>query len=234
MQIDILTLFPKMFSGPFQESLIAKAQKNGLAKINIHYLRDWAKDKHRTVDDRPFGGGPGMVLKAEPIFAAVNDLRLKKVPNKNTQVIFLTPQGQPFTQKQAETFSQLKQLILLCGHYEGVDQRIRDHLIDQEISIGDYVLTGGELPALVVTEAVVRLIPGVVGKPESLTDESFSQSLLDFPQYTQPADFQGMKVPQVLLSGDHQKIAQWRKAKAIQKTKKSRPDLFKKFLKNPK
>ena len=229
MKIDVLTIFPGMFKGPFEESLIKKAREKGLVEIKIHDLRKWAKDRHKTVDDKPYGGGAGMVMMIEPIYKALQELKEKK---GKSRVVLLTPQGQLFNQKAAERLAKLDQLILLCGHYEGVDERVREHLVEEEISIGDYVLTGGELAAMVVVDAVVRLVPGVVGKEESLKNESFSLTtaggklLLDYPQYTRPAEFKGWKVPEVLLSGDHQRIAEWRRRKALEKTKKRRPDLL--------
>lgn len=230
MKIDILTLFPEMFKGPFDESIIKRAQKKGLVEINIRNLRKWAKDKHKTVDDRPFGGGVGMVLMIEPIYDA-----LKKLRQKGSKVVLLTPQGKVFKQKMARTLAKEKHLIFICGHYEGVDERVREHLIDEEISIGDYVLTGGELPAMVIIDSLVRLIPGVLEKPEAIKSESFARYhdlnhdskkvWLEYPQYTRPANYKGWKVPEVLLSGDHKKIAQWRKKKSLERTKKRRPDL---------
>jgi tRNA (guanine37-N1)-methyltransferase len=233
LEIDILTLFPKMFAGVFSESLIGKAQKKELVKIRVHNLRDWAKDKHKTTDDRPFGGGPGMVLKPEPIWAAVKELQ-KAGLKKESKVLLLTPQGRMFNQRKAEELSEEKQLILICGHYEGVDERVREALVDEEVSIGDYVLSGGELPAAVVTEAVVRLIPGVVGKEESLIEESFSKGLLEYPQYTQPANFLGHQVPKVLTSGNQEEIRKWRQRQALVRTKNNRPDLFEKYTKRSK
>ncbi len=222
MKIDILTLFPKMFKGPFDESIIKRAQKKGLASIKIHNLRKWAKDKYKTVDERPFGGGAGMVLMIEPIDNALKELR-----KKESRVILLTPQGRVFNQKMAQKLSKEKHLIFICGRYEGVDERIRENLVDEEISIGDYVLTGGELPTMVAVDALVRLIPGVLKKPEAIKNESFSlESPLECPQYTRPANFKGWKVPEVLLSGDHKKIAEWRKKKSLERTKKKRPDLL--------
>ena len=227
MKIDILTIFPQMFRGPFDESLIKKAQEKGLVTIRIHDLRRWAKDRHKTVDDRPYGGGAGMVMMVEPIWHA-----LRKLRTKEAKVVLLSPQGKRFTQTEAEKLAQNQHLIFICGHYEGVDERVRKYLVDEEISIGDYVLTGGELATMVVVDAVVRLIPGVVGKKESLEQESFSlktkegKPLLDYPQYTRPAEFRGWRVPQVLLSGDHKKIAQWRQKKALERTRKKRPDLL--------
>lgn len=229
MKIDILTLFPEMFKGPFDESIIKRAQEKRLVEIKIHNLRKWARDKHKTVDDRPFGGGVGMVLMIEPVYKA-----LKELHKKDSKVILLTPKGKVFNQKLAGKFSKEKHLIFICGHYEGVDERVREHLVDEEISIGDYVLTGGELPAMVVVDTVTRLIPGVLKKEEAIKSESFSQLqtpnsrlLLEYPQYTRPADFKGWQVPEVLFSGDHKKIAEWRKKKSLERTKKQRPDLLK-------
>lgn len=225
MQIDILTLFPKMFKGPFDESLIEKARSRGILKINIHDLRKWSKDKHKMVDDKLYGGGNGMVLKVDIVDRALSNLK-SKVKSQKSKVVLLTPQGKKFSQKIAKRLSKLNYLILICGHYEGFDERIREHLIDEEISIGDFVLTGGELPAMVVADAVARLIPGVVGKKESTKHESFSNNLLDFPVYTRPESYKGWKVPKILLSGDHKKIEGWRKKEALKRTKKRRPDLL--------
>jgi len=235
MKIDILTLFPEMFNGPFEESIVKRAQEKGLVKIKIHNLRNWAIDKRGTVDDRPFGGGVGMALRVEPIHEALQSLR-SKVKNLKSKVILLDPAGKPFNQKKALELSKLNRLILICGHYEGVDERVREHLVDEEISIGDYILTGGELPAMVVIDTIVRLIPGVLKKPDATLDESFSNSkfeirnsklLLEYPQYTRPENFRGWKVPGVLLSGNHKKIEEWREKKALERTKKRRPDLLK-------
>jgi len=222
MKIDILTLFPKMFQGPFNESIIKRAQEKGLVEIKIHNLRKWTKDKHKTADDRPFGGGTGMILMIEPIYDA-----LKELKKKETRVILLTPQGKIFNQKMAQNLSKEKHLIFICGHYEGIDERVREHLVDEEISIGDYVLTGGELPSMIVLDTLIRLIPGVLKKKEAIKDESFSSKSLEYPQYTRPANFKGWQVPEALLSGDHKKIAEWRKKKALERTKKQRPDLLK-------
>ncbi|KPJ70162.1 tRNA (guanine-N1)-methyltransferase [Microgenomates bacterium DG_75] len=221
MKIDILTLFPKMFQGPFNESIIKRAQEKGLVEIKIHNLRKWTKDKHKTADDRPFGGGTGMILMIEPIYDA-----LKELKKKETRVILLTPQGKIFNQKMAQNLSKEKHLIFICGHYEGIDERVREHLVDEEISIGDYVLTGGELPSMIVLDTLIRLIPGVLKKKEAIKDESFSSKSLEYPQYTRPANFKGWQVPEALLSGDHKKIAEWRKKKSIERTKKRRPDLL--------
>lgn len=224
MKIDILTLFPQMFKGPFDESIIKRAQEKALVEIKIHNLRDWATDERGTVDDRPFGGGPGMVIKPQPVFDAVEALKLK-VKSQKLKVVLLTPQGKPLNQKTAKRLSELDHIVLICGHYEGVDERVREHLVDEEISIGDYVLTGGELPAMVATDAIVRLIPNVLEKEEATKSESFS-TLLEHPQYTRPENFKDWKVPEVLLSGNHQEIKKWREEQALKKTKKRRPDLL--------
>lgn len=220
MKIDILTIFPKVFEPIINESILKRAQAKGLVSIKAHDLRSYTLNKHKKVDDRPFGGGPGMVFCAEPIFRAVETLR-----KKNTKVILLSASGKLFRQKEAKRISKFKHIILICGHYEGVDERAKN-IIDEELSIGDYVLTGGEIPALVVIDSVVRLIPGVLGRNESLTFESFCGNLLEYPQYTRPDNFRGFKVPKVLLSGDHKKISEWRKEEAIKKTKQVRPDLL--------
>jgi len=218
MIIDILTLFPEMFEGPFDYSILKHAKEKGAVKINIHYLRNWAKDKHKTTDDRPFGGGAGMILKVEPIDKAIKDLIKKDKKGTKRQIILLSPQGKVLTQEKVKELSGLDHLILIAGHYEGVDQRVIDHLIDEELSIGDYVLTGGEIPAMVVVDSVVRLLPDVLEK-EVTENESFSKGdILDYPQYTQPRNYKGWKVPEVLLSGNHKEIEKWRKEKALEKT----------------
>ncbi|HVU18682.1 MAG TPA: tRNA (guanosine(37)-N1)-methyltransferase TrmD [Candidatus Didemnitutus sp.] len=222
MRIDILTLFPPMLDGFLSESMIGRAQTAGLLDIQVRDVRDWATDKHRTTDDRPFGGGAGMVMKCEPVFAAIEELQ-----KPGCRRIYLTPDGVPFTARRAQELSQEKHLILLSGHYEGIDQRIRDTLIDEEISIGDYVLTNGTLAAAVVVDALARFVPGVLGEEKSLTTESFTRNLLDFPNYTRPAVFRGMSVPEVLLQGNHGEIEKWRHAQQLEKTRKSRPDLLK-------
>jgi tRNA (guanine37-N1)-methyltransferase len=222
MKIDVLTLFPAMFAGPLDESIIMRARKKGLLDLKIHNLRDWTHDRHKTVDDRPFGGGPGMLLKPEPIFEAVESLR-----RAETKVILLSPSGRKFSQQIARELSQEKDLLLVTGHYEGFDARIREALAEDELSIGDYVLTNGALPAMVLIDAVARLLPGVLGDDESSHDESFSAGLLEYPQYTRPADFRGMKVPEVLLNGNHAEIEKWRQAQAKLRTEKQRPDLLK-------
>jgi len=219
MQIDILTLFPPMFKTILGESILKRAQEKKKVTINIHDLRDWTHDKRRTVDDKPYGGGPGMVIKPEPVYEACDDLCKKK-----TKVILLTPQGKTFNQNQAKQLLKYKHLLLICGHYEGFDERIRGRA-DYEISIGDYILTGGEIPAMVVIDSVVRLIPGVLGEAESLASESFSVNLLEYPQYTRPRVYRKFKVPEVLLSGDHKKIEKWRKQQSLIRTRKKRKDL---------
>lgn len=224
MQIDIVTLFPEMFRGPFDESIIKRAQDKSLVKINIHYLRKWAIDKRGSVDDKPYGGGVGMVIRVEPFFNAVADI--KKNLNGKTKVILLSASGTPHNQKKAKQYSKLDNLIIICGHYEGVDQRVADFLVNEEISVGDYVLTGGEIPAIVIVDTVVRLIPGVLEKPEATQFESFSKNILEYPQYTRPEDFKGYKVPKILLSGNHKEIEDWKKQQALEKTKKIRPDLL--------
>lgn len=226
MIIDIITIFPEVFQPYINESILKIAQEKGKLKIRLRNLRDYTLDKHRKVDDRPFGGGPGMVMTAEPIFRAVEKIR-GAGGRGSTKTILLCPQGKLLNQELAQRLSKLKHLILICGRYEGVDERVRKRLADEEISIGDYILTGGELPAMVLVDTVVRLIPGVLGHKDSIRDESFSANLLEYPQYSRPADFKGMKVPEILLSGNHKKIAEWRKKQALEATKRKRPDLLK-------
>lgn len=221
MIIDILTLFPEMFRGPLDESIIGKASERDLVRIKIHNIRDYTRDKHRTADDRPFGGGPGMVMKPEPIFECFEAIEAEKA-----HVIHLTPQGKKFDQKRARELADFDRIVFLCGHYEGIDERVVEALVDEELSIGDYVLTNGALAAMVVTDAVVRLIPGVLGHNESAVLDSFTDNLLDYPHYTRPEVYRGMKTPEVLLSGNHQRVDQWRKERALEKTKKVRPDLL--------
>jgi len=226
-RIDIITIFPKMFRAILDESIIKRAQKKGKVKITIHNLRDYTQDKHKKVDDRPFGGGSGMVLMIEPISKAVEALEKKeKSKDKKARVILLRPQGKKLNQRIAKRLAKYQHLILICGHYEGVDERVRQGLADEEISIGDYVLTGGELPAMVLIDCLVRLIPGVLGDKNSLNFESFEDNLLEYPQYTRPADFRGLRVPAVLLSGNHKKIETWRRLQAFKITKNKRPDLL--------
>src|SRR5262245_24007539 len=221
MKIDVLTLFPAVFAGPLDESIIKRARQAGLLESQLHQLRDWTHDRHKTVDDRPFGGGPGMLLKPEPIFEAVESLRRDK-----TRVVLMSPVGRKFSQAIARELAQQEHLLLVTGHYEGFDERIRTGLADDELSIGDYVLTNGALPAMVVVDAVTRLLPGVLGDDTSSSEESFSHGLLEYPQYTRPAEFRGMKVPEVLQSGNHAEIAKWRAEQAKARTKERRPDLL--------
>lgn len=224
MKIDILTLFPEMFEGILNTSIWKKALEKEAVEINRINFRDYSTNKHKTVDDYPYGGGNGMVLKPEPIFSAV-----EAIPNyQNARIIMLTPQGKPYNQKIAEELKQEQHLILLCGHYEGFDERIREHLVTDEISIGDFVLTGGEIASMVIVDSVVRLLPGVLGNDESAETDSFSNGLLEYPQYTRPPEFRGWKVPEVLLSGHHQKIEEWRKNEALKRTTLKRPDLLQK------
>lgn len=222
MKFDIVTIFPDSIKEYINTSILKIAQEKGLVEINIHNLRDWAKDKHHTTDDTPFGGGPGMVMKVEPVFEAIKDLK-----KEGSIVAITTPRGEKLKQSKLVEFSKVSNLhmIILCGRYEGFDQRIHDNLVDYEFSIGDYVLSGGELPALVLIDGITRLIPGVLGNEESLTEESFNDGNLDFSQYTKPAEFNGWKVPDILLSGDHKKISKWRKSKSEELTKEKRPDL---------
>ena len=228
MQIDILTLFPRMFDNVFNESIIKRAQAAKKIKINIHNLRDWSKDKHRKVDDKPYGGGCGMVMRLEPIFDAVEELKKGlRVKGQGLRVILLSPQGRKLDQKFAQKLARCKHLILICGHYEGVDERVRQYLVDSEISIGDYILTGGEVPAMVLVDVVTRLIPGVLGHKDSNRFESFCDNLLEYPQYTRPAVYNGLKVPKILLSGNHKKIEVWRRRQAIKITGQKRHDLLK-------
>ena len=222
MKIDVLTLFPAMFAGPLDESIIKRARTKGFLDLKIHDLRDWTHDKHRTVDDRPFGGGPGMLMKPEPLFEAVNSLRREK-----TRVILFSPSGRKFDQTIARELAQQEDLLLITGHYEGFDERVREALVDDALSVGDYVLTNGALPAMIVVDAVTRLLPGVLGDDESSLDESFSHGFLEYPQYTRPAEFRGMKVPEILLSGNHAEIEKWRREQAKLRTEKQRPDLLK-------
>src|SRR5215471_15277228 len=221
MKIDVLTLFPAMFAGPLDESIIKRARDAGLLDLKIHQLRDYTHDRHKTVDDRPFGGGPGMLLKPEPVFEAVEGLKRER-----TRVILLSPSGRKFDQAIARELSQQEHLLLVCGSYEGFDERIRANLADDELSIGDYVLTNGALPAMVIVDAVTRLLPGVLGVEASAQEESFSHGLLEYPQYTRPADFRGLRVPEVLLSGNHAEIARWRAEQARLRTNIRRPDLL--------
>lgn len=224
MKFDILTILPEMLRGPLDESILKRAQEKQLVEICVRNLRDWTHDKHRTTDDRPFGGGPGMVMKPEPIFEAVEEL---KRGSPGAWVVMLTPQGRRFDQQAARDLATREHVIMICGHYEGVDERVREALVDEEISIGDYVLTNGALAAMVVVDATARLVPGVLGHADSAKDESFSDGWLEYPQYTRPAEYRSMAVPEVLLSGDHAVIAAWRQEQSRQRTRRQRPDLMK-------
>lgn len=224
MKIQILTLFPEMFTGVFGSSIIKKAQEKNIVDIDIINFRDFSTNKHKTVDDYPYGGGNGMVLKPEPIFSAVESI----VGYQDSRIFMLSPQGQTFTQKKAEELSNEQQLIFICGHYEGFDERIREHLVTEELSIGDFVLTGGELAAMVVVDSLVRLLPGVLGNEASAETDSFTSDLLEYPQYTRPESFRGWQVPEVLISGHHKNIAEWRRKESLKRTHNRRPDILKK------
>ena len=236
VKIDILTLFPEICRAPLGESIMKRAQENGIIDLRIHNLRDWTADKHHIVDDAPFGGGQGMVMKPEPIFAAVEELRdakgktvnaeQSKISNRKSKVIVMSPAGRRFDQQMATDLSRESHLVIVCGHYEGVDHRVIEHLVDLEISIGDYVLTNGAIAAVVLVDTIVRLLPGVLGHEQSALDDSFNHGLLEAPQYTRPAEFRGWKVPQVLLSGNHAEIAKWREEQALKRTRENRPDLI--------
>lgn len=227
MRIDILTLFPQFFDTPLQSAIFQRARDKELASFNIYNIRNYTHDKHHVVDDYPFGGGAGMLLKPEPVFECLEDvLKDRREDEEPIPVILMTPQGRQFSQPLAYQIAEHKRIVILCGHYEGVDDRVREHIVTEEISIGDYVLSGGELPALVVADAVVRLIPGVLGSDESAAGDSHSDGLLEYPQFTRPADFRGWKVPDILLSGNHAKIAEWRREQSILKTAERRPDLL--------
>jgi len=224
MDIDVLTLFPRVFEGPVEESILKRAQASGRVRIRVHDLREFTHDKHRVVDDRPYGGGPGMLMKPEPIFEAV-----EKLQRADSCVVLMAPQGKPFTQRRAQEFARRPHLLIICGHYEGVDERVRAALVQEEISIGDYVLTNGALAAAVVVDAVVRLVPGVLGHEQGAADDSFATGLLEGPQYTRPPEFRGMRVPDVLLSGNHEAVARWRAEQARQRTAERRPDMMNNF-----
>ena len=223
MRFDILTLFPAMFSSPFEAGILGKAIEKGLIEIRIVNIRDFTSDKHHVVDDTPYGGGQGMVMKVEPIAQAIEWV---KSESPSAWTIYLTPQGRPFSQERAKALSSETHLVLLCGRYEGVDERVREMFVDEEVSIGDYVLTGGELAAMVMVDSISRLLPGVLGSDQSAEEDSFSESLLEYPQYTRPVDFRGQGVPEVLVSGNHEAISQWRRKEALRRTVKSRPDLL--------
>jgi tRNA (guanine37-N1)-methyltransferase len=236
MRIDIVTLFPEICRAPLSESIMKRAQENQIVDLHIHNLRDWTTDKHHVVDDAPFGGGQGMVMKPEPIFAAVEDLKSKidhnasepaaGLSNRKSQVLLMSPTGRRFDQQLAQQLSQEPHLIIISGHYEGVDHRVVEHLIDLEISIGDYVLTNGGVAAVVLVDSIVRLLPGTLGHEQSAADDSFGNGLLEAPQYTRPAEFRSWKVPDVLLSGNHAEIAKWRNEQALKRTRENRPDLL--------
>lgn len=228
MRIDVLTLFPEMCEGVFNASIMGRAQANGLVQFEATNFRQFSTNKHSTVDDYPYGGGGGMVLKPEPIFAAVEHLQEKSQIAASPRVILMCPQGETFTQAKAEQLAKEEHLIFICGHYEGYDERIREHLVTDELSIGDYVLTGGELPAMVIADAVVRLLPGVLGNESSAVTDSFSTGLLEYPHYTRPAEFREWSVPDVLLSGHHANVEKWRREQSLKRTLKRRPDLLEK------
>lgn len=228
MRIDILCLFPEMLSSPFDCSIVKRARDRGLVEVVVHNIRDYSHDKHHTVDDYPYGGGPGMVLKPEPIFEAAESIK-EQVDYSDLPIILLTPQGRLFTQQVARELALHQNIMLICGHYEGVDERVREHLVSDEISVGDYVLSAGELAAMVVVDAVVRLIPGVLGSPLSAHNDSHSNELLEYPQYTRPEVYRGWAVPSVLLSGNHEEIARWRWQQSILRTVKRRPDIAKEW-----
>ena len=226
IRFDILSGFPEMFESPLNHSILKRAQEKGMAEIHLHNIRDYAEDKHRMTDDAPYGGGGGMVMKVEPIDMALASI----VPSRdNALVVLLTPQGETFNQKIAEEMSRYFRIVLVCGHYEGVDERVRDHLVDREISIGDFVLTGGELSAMVIVDAVTRLIPGVLGNYDSASYDSFSTGLLEYPHYTRPGSYRGWQVPDVLLSGNHREIESWRRKESLKRTYLRRPDLLEKI-----
>lgn len=235
MKIDIVTLFPEICRAPLSESMMRRAQDKNIVELQIHNLRDWTTDKHHVIDDAPFGGGQGMVMKPEPIFAAVEELNGKMANAERStdnvllsggKIVLMSPTGRRFDQEIAKQLSQQSHLIIICGHYEGVDHRVVEHLIDYEISIGDYVLTNGAIAAAVVVDAIVRLLPGALGHEQSAVDDSFAGGLLEAPQYTRPAEFRGWKIPEILLSGNHSEIAKWRRDEAIKRTRENRPDLL--------
>ncbi len=221
MDIDVLTLFPRIVDGPLEESILKRAQDRGLFRVTVHNIRDFTHDKHHVVDDKPYGGGQGMLLKPEPIFEAVHSVK-----REDSCIVFMTPQGQPLTQQLARQFASKSHIVIICGHYEGIDERVRETLVDEEVSIGDYVLTNGAIAAVVFVDVVVRLLPGVLGDKQSAEDDSFATGLLEGPQYTRPPVYQGMKVPEILLSGDHAAINEWRIEQRRKRTKERRPDLI--------
>lgn len=224
IRFDVLTLFPEMFDGPLNQSILKRAQANGLVEVALHQLRDWASDKHKTVDDYPFGGGPGMVMKPAPLFTAVE--AIQPLSQSRAEVILLTPQGRRLESSLVSELAALPRLLLICGRYEGVDERVREHLVDREVSVGDVVLSGGEIPALMLIDAVARHIPDVLGAEDALMEESFDQNLLEYPQYTRPAEFRGWAVPDILLSGHHARVTDWRRQQRLLRTRSRRPDLL--------
>ena len=224
MKIDVITIFPEMVDVPLSMSIIGKAREKGLLDLKVHDLRKYSRNKHNCVDDTPYGGGPGMVMKPEPFFNAIEELALK---DKDTRVILMSPKGNTLNQNKVNELSKIKKIVILCGHYEGIDERVKELIVDEELSIGDYILTGGEIAAMVLVDAVTRLIPGVLGHQDSPKTESFSEGLLEYPQYTKPREFKGLKVPEVLLSGNHAKIDLWRRTQALSATATRRPDLLK-------
>ncbi|MEX2573562.1 MAG: tRNA (guanosine(37)-N1)-methyltransferase TrmD [Balneolaceae bacterium] len=228
LRIDLISAVPSLLDSPLSNSIIGRARAKGLVDIHIHDLRDYSEDKHRKIDDYPYGGGAGMVLSAQPVFSCIEKLTSER---NYDEIIFTAPDGEKYDQRHANRLSVNKHLIFLCGHYKGVDQRVREQLVTREYSIGDFVLSGGEIPAVAITDSIVRLLPGALGDSESALTDSFQEPLLSAPVYTRPADFRGMKVPHVLTSGDHKKVENWRKEQAIQRTKRLRPDLFQKFNK---
>lgn len=228
MKFHIFTIFPSMYSSIFEEGVMSRGIKNGTLEIILHNIRDYANDKHKRVDDYPFGGGPGMIMKPEPIFNAIEIVSTKYSISKETPRILLSPQGKPFNHKMAQKLSTLNEIIMICGRYEGFDERIRQTLATQEISVGDYILSGGEIASMAIIDAIGRLIPGVLGSDKSPMNDSFYDGLLQFPQYTRPASFRNMDVPDIILSGNHSKISEWRKSQSIIRTKRTRPDLFEK------
>ncbi|MDG2333361.1 MAG: tRNA (guanosine(37)-N1)-methyltransferase TrmD [Myxococcota bacterium] len=226
LEIDILSLFPELFAPFLETAFVGQARDKGLARMEVHDLRGWAKDRHRSVDDTPYGGGPGMVMTPEPLIPAIEELAGAKGPTRKTHVVALSPQGRPLNQRGLEDLLARERLLLVCGRYEGMDQRVLDLAVDEEVSLGDYVLSGGEIPAMAVIEGLVRLVPGVLGNPESAQFESFGGDLLEGPQYTRPPDYRGHAVPEILRSGDHGAIARWRREAAVQRTRERRPDLM--------
>jgi tRNA (guanine37-N1)-methyltransferase len=230
IRFDVITLFPELF-GPFvEQSMVGIARRAGLAEVAVHDLRDWTQDRHRTADDAPYGGGPGMLMKPEPLVAAIEALAAGSKGARAARVILLTPQGKVLDQERLESIARAEHVVLVCGRYEGVDQRVIELAVDEEISVGDYVLSGGEVPAMLVIEGAIRLVPGVLGNQESARTESFQSGLLEGPQYTRPAEFRGLRVPEVLLSGDHAAVARWRSERALEATRERRPDLLQRCL----